>query len=248
MAELQTAGQVLFYQQIEPLTAAEHGALGIKRIDHPAKIISGSDAIPLTVNEFGLAASSFPIIFAGDEKAPLALMGIRPDENLFVSPDGDMDPGIYLPAFARRYPFIFANDPESQNLILCIDRAAPMITDKPDTPFFSNGQPSKVVLDAIDFLKEFQRCQHDTARFLTMTRELDLFERRTLTISKEQDAEMSFYAISEQKLDALPMAKIYELQEAGMLAPIYAHLVSILNWPRLIHRAVVLEASKNPAA
>jgi hypothetical protein len=245
MAESQVAGQVLFYQQVEPLTAEAHGQLGFKRVERPFQFMGASDAVPLTVNEFGMAASSFPIIFAGDDKTPLGLMGIRPDENLFVSPSGDMDPGIYLPAFARRYPFLFAHDPEGQNLILCIDRAAPMISANPDLPFFDGDKPSQIVLDAIEFLKEFERFRQDTDRFLAMMRELDLFERRSLVISKEQNAEMSFFAISEEKLEALPMAKMHELREQGMIAPIYAHLVSIMTWPRLIHRAVVQEAAKN---
>jgi hypothetical protein len=245
MAELQAGGQVLFYQQVEPLTASAHGKLGVKRLDRPFQFMGVSDAVPLTVNEFGMAASSFPIIFAGDDKTPLAVMGIRPDENLFVSPAGDMDPGIYLPAFARRYPFMFANDTGSEDLILCIDRRAPMVTDKPEVLFFDGDKPSQLVLDAIEFLKEFERFRHDTESFLATMRELDLFETRSLTISKEQNAEMSFFAISEQKLDALPTEKLYELHKLGMIGPIYAHLVSLMTWPRLIHRAVVLEAANN---
>ena len=38
-----------------------------------------------------------------------------------------------------------------------------------------------------------------------------------------------YFAISEEKLNALPADKFQELREKGVLAPAYAHLISLLD-------------------
>ncbi len=47
--------------------------------------------MPLTVTEFANAALSFPVIFVGEERQPVAVMGLREGENLFFFPTGDRD-------------------------------------------------------------------------------------------------------------------------------------------------------------
>ena len=48
-----------------------------------------------------------------------------------------------------------------------------------------------------------------------------------------------YFAISEDKLKALPIEKLAELRDNGALGQIYAHLISLLAWDRLI--AVALQ-------
>jgi hypothetical protein len=43
-----------------------------------------------------------------------------------------------------------------------------------------------------------------------------------------------YFGVSEEKLNALPAEKLKELQTSGALAQIYAHLVSLIGWDRLI--------------
>ncbi|TKW73736.1 MAG: SapC family protein, partial [Bradyrhizobium icense] len=38
------------------------------------------------------------------------------------------DPDSYIPAFVRRYPFVFASDPKSDKLLLCVDTEAAMVS------------------------------------------------------------------------------------------------------------------------
>ena len=71
----QITGNVLFYSKPEPLTADQHRTLGVKRLDGPFGFAKAGHAVPLTVTEFPLAAVSGPIIFVGDDKMPLAVMG-----------------------------------------------------------------------------------------------------------------------------------------------------------------------------
>src|SRR6202008_4649744 len=120
-----------------PLAKELHSNLGVKRMDGPFGFAKAGHAIPLTVGEFPLAAVTGPIIFVGDEKLPIAVMGLNAGENMFLRDDGLFEPGVYIPAYVRRYPFVFASDDAAQEMGLCIYRAAEFVVDKdPDQPFF----------------------------------------------------------------------------------------------------------------
>jgi len=93
----QISGNVLFYKQPEPLNVEQHKGLGVKRMDGPFGFAKEGHAIPLTVGEFPLAAVTGPIIFVGEEKLPIAVMGLNPGDNMFVRPDGLFEPGLITP-------------------------------------------------------------------------------------------------------------------------------------------------------
>ena len=109
----QLDGNVLFYSQPEPLSAEAHGKLGVTPADKPYAFVAQTNVVPLTVTEFAPAALSYPVIFVGDAKQPVAAMGLNAAENLFIE-DGDFRPDAYIPAYVRRYPFVFANDDAQQ--------------------------------------------------------------------------------------------------------------------------------------
>jgi len=251
----QLSGNVMFYQQPEPLSLDRHRGLGVKRVDSPFLFLMQSHVVPITVNEFGVAAASYPVIFAGPEKTPLAVMGARQGDNVFVAPNGDVDPEAYMPAFARRYPFVFASDPNADRLLVCIDRAAPMIGENPDVPFFDGDQPSQYTQDAIEFCTEFERHRQNTEEFTRVLTEFDLFEEKTVTLTgRNPDGSEAppqkvadYFAISEEKLNALPNDAFMRLREQGILGPAYAHLVSLLLWPKVIQRALLRAEAQNQA-
>ena len=151
-------GSVLFYSKPEPLAKELHANLGVKRMDGPFGFAKAGHAIPLTVGEFPLAAVTGPIIFVGDEKLPIAVMGLNAGDNMFVKPDGTFESGIYIPAYVRRYPFVFANDDANKQMVLCIDRGAEFIVDKGyDMPFFDEaGEPTEYTKNCIEFCNNFE--------------------------------------------------------------------------------------------
>ena len=250
-------GQVLFYKDPQPLSAENHGGLGVRQIAEPFAFLRAAHAVPVTVTEFGVAAASYPIIFVGDERTPVAVMGVRQGQNLFVDQNGYVFEDYYIPAFVRRYPFVFAADESSDRLLLCVDRAAPMVSNQPDVPFFENGQPSKFTTDAIEFCKEFERQRRATTDFAKIVASMDLFEQKTVTFQPRdpQGREVGpvqkvadYWAISEERLNALPAEKYVELRNNGALGACYAHLVSLLNWSKVVNRAVRTPPNDQAAA
>jgi hypothetical protein len=241
------SGQVLFYKNPQPLSAEEHGGLGVKQIAQPFSFLREAHAVPVTVTEFGIAGASYPVIFVGEERTPVAVMGVRQGQNLYVNADGMVMDDYYIPAFVRRYPFVFAADEGSDRLLLCVDRAAPMVSNQPEVPFFQNGQPTQFTNDAIEFCKEFERQRRATVDFVKLIRDMDLFEQKTVTFQPRDPQGNAtgpaqkiadYWAISEERLSALAPEKFMELRNNGALGACYAHLVSLLNWTKVVNRAV----------
>ncbi|MEP6790680.1 MAG: SapC family protein, partial [Ramlibacter sp.] len=75
--------------------------------------------------EFNEACKEYAIVFtriANQKIVPVAMLGLRTRENLFVNKDEGWD-GSYIPAFVRRYPFVLADLPGQPGMGVCIDEA-----------------------------------------------------------------------------------------------------------------------------
>jgi hypothetical protein len=250
------SGNVLFYSQPEPLSPELHGKLGVKRLDDAFSFAREGHAIPLTVGEFALASVTGPIIFVGDEKLPIAVMGLNSGENMFLKADGTFEAGVYVPAYIRRYPFVYANDTSAQQMVLCIDRKAKFIVEGGDMPFFENGQPSEYTKNCMEFCNNFEIERQRTVSFVQLLKDLDLFESKTANFTPqnadgttgEPQKIADYFGISEDKLNKLPTEKFIEIRDNGALAQIYAHLLSLVGWDRLIALAISRAATTPVAA
>jgi hypothetical protein len=246
-------GNVLFYSKPEPLSAEAHAKIGLRRVDKPFAFAAGAQAIPVTVTEFGVAGLSYPVIFAGERRQPLAVMGVGAAINMFVLDNGYFSPGAYVPAYVRRYPFVLANDTVGQQMVVCIDRDAPMLGDLPDLPFFDpSGQPTEYTKNCIQFCNDYEVELRRTDTFVSVLKDLDLFETRKAYFTPpnpdgtpgEPQEIAEYLAVSEERLKALPDAKIRELLDNGALTQIFAHLNSLNGWDRLITLALARQAAE----
>ncbi len=254
----QITGTVLFYSQPEPLSAELHGKMGVKSMDGPFGFAKPGHAVPLTVGEFPLAAVTGPIIFVGDDKLPIAVMGLNAGDNMFLRDDGLFEPGVYIPAYIRRYPFVFANDDNAKQMVLCIDRGAEFIVEKDfDQPFFeADGEPSQYTKNCIEFCNNFEIERQRTQSFIELLKGLDLFETKTAAFTPmnpdgtqgEPQKIAEYFGVSEDKLNALPADKLVELRGNGALAQIYAHLLSLVGWDRLVALALARSQTQPQAA
>jgi hypothetical protein len=256
----QTLGKILFYRQLEPLSIEKHRALGVSQVANPFSFLADTHLVPLTVDEFGLAAVCYPIIFDTQSKTPLAVMGLRPGMNVFLGPDGSLDPEVYLPAFARRYPFlpIIANagdQPQQQQgedrVLVCIDRAAKMLSATPELPFFEGDKPSRYTQEAIQFCREFDMLGRRTAEFVKLMDQHNLFELTPLALPRakpdgtpDEPVKIGEYLrIDEKKLNALPKDTYIDLRDRGVSAVMHAHLLSLGLWPKILSRAARIQAA-----
>lgn len=243
-ADSPVSGSLLFYTTPEPLSREVHGGLGVQRMEKPFGFAREAHVVPLTVAEFTFAAISFPIIFAGPERLPLAVLGINQGENLFVNEDGSFAMGGYVPAYIRRYPFVLASDEAQQRMVVCIERSAAIFVDKAvahQPLFMDDGEPSEYTQNAIKFCEDFEAERRRTDAFLKLLNDLDLFEmRETVFNVPKEDGTFDpvklaeYYAVSEAKLNALTPEQLAQLRDNGALEKIYNHLTSLIGWDRLI--------------
>lgn len=239
------SGDVMLYSTPEPLNVELHGGLGIQLQPNPFGFAEKAHFVPLAVTEFAPAGMSFPIIFVGDQKVPVAVMSLQPDDNLFIT-DGVFDAQSYVPAYLRRYPFVLAANEAEQQMIVCIDRAAKALVPGGDVALFDGDQPTEFTKSAVEFCKEFETEVQRTNSFIALMKTLDLFEMKTATYTPppadgdpgKTTTIAEYWAISEDKLSKLSDGSVMELQKSGALHQIYAHINSLLNWDRLILRAI----------
>lgn len=246
-AENGVSGNVMMYANPQPLTHDKHSKFGVTQVAKPFKFMETTHFMPITAPEFGSASASFPIIFAGEDKTPLAVMGIRTNENLFVN-DGVYDNMYYMPAFARRYPFVLAGDNANDRFVVCVDEEANCVTDKnPSQTFFDGDKPSKFTDEAFEFLKQFEQDRRATDAMVARFKELDLFEQKEMNFQgnnpdgslAEKQKIADYFAVTDAKLRTLDAKTTKELMDNGFLAVAYAHMLSLGNWQRLVNKTLL---------
>ena len=233
--------EVFFYERPVPLNRSAHKDLRLKPVPS-LKFAANVHSVPLTGVEFPAAARDVPILFAGadmKDAGPMALLGLRQNENLFVDADGQWAPNTYVPAFIRRYPFILAEKPEGQegdDFTVFLDEAYEGFnTEQGERLFKDDGADTEMLTNAVNFLGEFQQHVARTHWFMDQLRKYDLLEPRNIRLEKEGKTINlnGLFVVSEEKLRQLDEKVAHEFLKEGVLGWIYAHLLSLANIDRV---------------
>ena len=241
-----------FYNQVAPLNRERHRKLRL-RMDGKASFAADRHFVPLTAVEFYEAARDYPVVFAGGEDAsPLAMLGLRTGENLFVGADGHWADGVYVPAFVRRYPFILARAGEEANYTVCVDESYEGFSETEGTPLFDEeGKESEQVSRIMKFLNDYLIETERTRRFVERLNALELLSVQSMQVQDRSGrtyALRDFRMVDEKKLKELDDATLGDLHRAGYLGCIYAHLVSLGNAVRLAARLPAAEPAGGSTA
>ncbi|ARS29370.1 SapC family protein [Sphingomonas sp. KC8] len=233
MASAPPSGLPLFYNELQPLSSSVHGDY-IMRRQESAPFLAKAHAVPLTVEEFGLAQRHFPIVFsAGPNPVPLALMGLNEGVNMYVDDEGKLTSDVYVPAYVRRYPFMLAKlQQNSDELSLCFDPTADVVGQGGEgDALFADGQPSDATKAILGFCEQFEQAGQRTAAFMKELGDLKLLIDGEVAIQPEGAAQpfiyRGFQMISEDKLRELRGDQARKLIQSGLLALVYAHLFSL---------------------
>jgi hypothetical protein len=231
----------LFYSNAVPVNKARHADLSVK---------SGKDfafarlvnSVPLLTVEFLRAAPEYAVVFAGDGEniIPVAILGAEAERNAFVNDDGSWD-GKYVPAYVRRYPFVFASSDDGKNFTLCLDDGFDGCnTDgKGERLFDAEGNRTQYLETVLNFLKEYQAQFQRTRAFCSRLKELDLLEpmHATFTLPSGQRRNLTgFMAVNRAKLKALEEEQLARMAKSDELELIYLHLHSMQNFSRMLER------------
>jgi SapC len=249
------AKQLLIYETAVPLSAARHGQVSLEAKGDYA-FSAGINAVPLMAVEIVRAATEYAVVFtaAGDDVIPAAVLGVRGDQNLYLDAQAHWQ-AKYVPAFIRRYPFVFAASDDKKTLTLCIDETHPGVNreGRGQALFAADGKPSDYTQNVLKFLQEYQSHFERTKLFGRQLKELGLLEpmQATVTTPKGEQLKLgSFMAVSREKLRALGGDALEKLAKTDALELVYLHLYSLRNFNEVKDRlvgALAQEQAEEPA-
>ncbi len=237
-AQKQDGGMMpLFYKKPTPLDAKTHTTLALKK-NFGLGFTRNVNAVPVNLIELPQICHYYPIAFSPDTTGtPVAIMGLRDNENLFVTAKGEWEEDAYIPAYIRRYPFIFSEMPGSDQLSLCIDMDNSVVEDNGEQKFFdADGKPSQLSQNALEFCKSYHAAAQHTIEFGKAIAEAGILVDRQAEIAIGGGKRINFSGfriIDEAKLADLDDKIFLEWRKKGWLPFIYAHLFSGAQWQRL---------------
>jgi SapC len=241
--------QLLIYESAVPMSAARHGKMSFDPVADYS-FSAGINAVPLMALEFIRAATEYAIVFAetGDGVLPAVVLGVRPHENLFVSPDAKWQ-AKYIPAFIRRYPFVFAVGNDQRVVTLCIDESHPGLNsnERGERLFGDDGKPSAYTDQVLKFLKDYQVHYERTRVFGKHLKELGLLESMQAQVTTPKGEKLSlggFMAVPRKKLRELKGEALEALAKTDELELLYLHLYSLRNFTDVKDRLIGSESSE----
>ena len=248
----QSANLPLFYKDLMPLNSRDHGEWKSKTTETASWMV-GQHAIPLTAEEFVHASRNYPIVFSvADNPVPLALMGLNEGVNTFFDDEGKLINPAYVPAYARRYPFMLAKlNANTEELSLCFDPTTDLLGDFADgAPLFENGEPSESCKATLEFCRNFEEAGFRTQAFVDELVKHDLLMDGEVSIQQQGNAQpfvyRGFKMVDQEKLRDLRGDVLRSMNQSGMLALIFAHLFSLELMREIFARQVDL--GKGPVA
>ena len=244
--------QSLIYSNAVPLSPGRHAQLSLEANGGYA-FSADVSAVPLMAVEFGHAASEYAIVFssAGNDIVAAAVLGSKSDaHNLYLAADAQWQ-ARYIPAFIRRYPFVFATSADGKTLTLCIDDTHPGVNraGRGQRLFDDDGKPSAFTQTVLKFLQEYQAQFERSKRFGQKLKTLGLLQGMQASVTTPQGQKIdlgSFLAVSRDKLRTLDRDALAALAATDELELIYLHLHSLRNFDQVKDRLV--EARAQPAA
>jgi hypothetical protein len=193
----------------------------------------------LVAQEMPQAAMSLPTGFTRSEDCfiPVALLGLKMDQNLIVDPQGAWR-SPYVPDVYKCYPF--SPGKLNNEFVLCVDEDAVSLNSETGQTFFeSDGEINKTIA-------RIQKFYIENAEFTTQTEALcKLLDRHGLFETWPIQAEVGgmpikvegIFRISETRLNSLNANELTEVRDSGGLIVAYSQLLSMTHINDLVHLA-----------
>lgn len=243
--------QLLIYERAVPISKQRHNDWSVKA-GKDYSFASYANSVPLVAAEFPAASAEYAIVFAGTEKAvmPAVILGVQEKENLYVTDTGIWD-SRYIPAFIRRYPFVFASNDEGKTFTACIDEEYIGCNQQGlgERLFDSEGEQTQYLGNVLEFLKAYQIQFQRTQIFCDKLQELDLLEPMRAQFEPRAGGRVSlsgFMAVNREKLKKLDSEKLGELIRTDELEMMYLHLQSMRNISEIARRMGAKTTAEEP--
>jgi len=230
------------YKEVAPLQ--KNQKVRLLRAGEVPEFARTLNAIPVSYSEFGRVAREYAIVFSGGENdsySPVAVLGMTAGENLYYV-DGAWARDAYVPAYARRFPFCMAkvtlNKVEQQNRLICVEKAH--LDEQAGEPMFdAKGQPLEKWKEIERLLTEYELDLERSREMCAILADYGLLEPFTMqaTFAKGGAAHLTgMHRVAEGRIEHLNASQLKNLVRKGALGRVYAHLLSLENFTRLLDR------------
>ncbi len=235
------ASQLLIYESAVPVSSARHGGWSVE-VGADYTFSRNVNSVPLMAVEIPNAATEYAVVFSGTGEAmiPAVILGMRGNENLYLTLQGGWQ-AKYLPAFVRRYPFVFSRSADSGTFTLCIDESFPGFNQqgRGERLFDDQNKPTPYVENVLKFLEQYQIEFRRTQAFCAKLHALDLLEPMSAQgnlVTGERVALTGFMAVNRDRLKALPAEALADLAKTDALELLYLQLQSMRNFSGMMER------------
>jgi hypothetical protein len=234
------AAMPLFFSRVVGVNPAAHSGLKLDR-GVGYGFSARAQSVPIGLGEFEAAAQFYPILFTtGPNPLPVALLGLREGQNLFVKPDGGWRQDCYVPAYVRAFPFIFVEDKRSNNVYVGMEADAACLRHDTGLPLFEDGQPSRTLNESIGFCTSFRDNLNAARVFAQGLEEAGMLseEEARINFTAGGTARIrGFKLMQADKINQVDDATFLDWRSRGWISPIHAHIFSSGRWARLIELA-----------
>lgn len=196
--------------------------------------------------EFRNIQAHYPIVFAKGKEGefnPLALFGFRETQNLFLV--GDKWDANYQPMMMERQPFLIGDSANGK--VIHVDLDHPRVSRESGQSVFLEHGGNSPFLDRVgNLLAAIDVGLTANPPFIAALQEHNLLESFVLDMNFSDGTQhrfAGFYAIQEERLDALKGPALEAMHEKGYLSAIYMTIASFSRFRDLIERASKLSAA-----
>ncbi|WP_050507313.1 SapC family protein [Pseudomonas syringae] len=210
-----------------PLSKELHGDKCWTR--HSSMLFAKTDTVsPLLVSDLGAAVQALPIAFVkhGGQFVLVTVMGLRPEENLLVSPQGEWL-SEYMPALYRSSPFELV--PAGERYALAIDDAC--LSDDGAALFTEDGEITEDVRDLFERVQRINETKALTQHACSVLAEHNLIKPWPITFTDGPDKQeiAGLYCVDEEAFNALDDVTFLLVRQAQALPVVYAQFYSMRN-------------------
>ena len=211
------------------------------------------NSIPISYSEFARIAREYPIIFssAGSNQAyaPVAVLGMAAGENLYDN-SGKWAGNVYVPAYVRRFPFcmtrVTLDKVEQQNRLICVEKS--YVDEKNGEAMFdAKGQPLAKWKEIETLLTEYEIDLERSREMCAVLGDYGLLEPFTMQAKFNSGADplhlTGMHRVAEGRIEHLNASQLKNLVKKGILSRVYAHLLSLDNFARLLDRKAEKKAA-----
>jgi len=223
-------------------------AVSVNNVDHhdlTVRVAHGADhgdavnQVLLFPNEFEAAQRDYPILFRRDDRGVIyavALLGLDPDDNLFLGSDGDWQ-ASYVPAVRQRGPFTR----DALGGATAIDLSDPRVSRGGDgNPLYlPHGGTAPYLAHVEAVLDVIHEGQQINGPLFAAWQSADLLRPTTIEVDLgdgQSCAITDILVIADDALDALDAGQLASLHASGALRAAFMASASLDNIPRLIDR------------